>query len=95
MFSLSVAMFSPVIVLDIQFMSLAFGVALCGLLCIEYYRFDELKLCDKHCFMFVYCFRYVGIRFFCSFYGIKDEITAYFTPFLDDRCADRCCLDSL
>ena len=34
-------MFGPVIAVDIEFMALAFGVALCGLLIIEYYRFGN------------------------------------------------------
>jgi hypothetical protein len=42
--SLAVAMFAPVIILDIEMMSLAFGVALCALLLLEWARL----FCRRH-----------------------------------------------
>jgi hypothetical protein len=35
---LSCVMFAPIIEYDVEFMSLAFAVAICGLLCVEYIR---------------------------------------------------------
>jgi hypothetical protein len=35
---LSFVMFAPIIEIDLEFMSLAFAVAICGLLCVEYIR---------------------------------------------------------